>query len=650
MNLAYENLEKQLMELEEEQKALGKKLAFLEMVVENSVDIYWQTDLEGNFTFVSKAQESLYGYSREESQDMPLRKFFAEPDRVEGYKIWNEVLNSRQTKVFETNVLKKDNTFLPVEVRVWPLIQNGKIVGICGISRDISWRKKAEKELKDQKEKYQRIVENTSDVIWVWDLEKRQFVFISPSIEKLTGYKLEEIKNRSLKRNLSPEYKDIFKQFFSRTVEDYGIGLGNERFPEEERLEWKEYRPDGRELWAESTLSVIRDEAGKAVEILGVTRDITERKKLESDLAHRNAFIETILNHLPIGLAVNKISDGTISYVNDNFQRIYGWGIEDIGNVDGFFEKVFPDPEESAVMRQRIMGNIAGRDPSRMKWENFVITTKIGEKRIVTAHNIPLYEQDLMISTVQDVTEVRRLENQLHQARKMESIAALTGGITHQFNNALSIITGYLGMIRLESPGVEFVNNYVLPMEKSVRRMSGLTEQLLAYSRGGKYHPEKVAFNELVQGIIPGFEDSIPPFVFLKTDFSCEKTVTVEVDETQIKTAFYAILANAAEAIEKEGLITITCKRERFEGEPEKEPPSGMTGDYACLSVTDDGKGMDTKTRNRIFEPFFTTKFQGRGLGMAAAFGIIKNHGGWIDVQSEPGKGTTVSVYLPTIN
>ena len=200
----------------------------------------------------------------------------------------------------------------------------------------------------------------------------------------------------------------------------------------------------------------------------------------------------------------------------------------------------------------------------------------------------------------------------------------------------------------MDSPGVSFISNYVTPMEKSVKRMSVLTEQLLAYARGGKYQPQKIQLNALIEGVSSQFDNAVGPLVSLTTDLSCH-AVSVEGDENQLRVALTAALTNAVEAIEKQGTIRVQCRKEQLSGKAQIGDLSLPAGEYAWLTITDDGMGMEEQARRRIFEPFFTTKVYGRGLGMAAVYGIIKNHDGGVEVFSEPGKGTTVHIYLPAV-
>jgi len=176
--------------------------------------------------------------------------------------------------------------------------------------------------------------------------------------------------------------------------------------------------------------------------------------------------------------------------------------------------------------------------------------------------------------------------------------------------------------------------------------MSRLTDQLLAYAQGGKYQPKNLKLDAFVIQTVPILQHNLSPEVRVETHFP--KNIShINADNAQMQMVLSALLANANEAIEDEGLIRITAENKNFDEDFTKQHPGLKPGAYVCLTIEDDGKGMDEETKDGIFEPFFTTKFQGRGMGMAAVYGIIKNHDGWIYVDSELGKGTTVQIYLP---
>ena len=250
--------------------------------------------------------------------------------------------------------------------------------------------------------------------------------------------------------------------------------------------------------------------------------------------------------------------------------------------------------------------------------------------------------------TASDITEQKKLENKLRQVRKMEAIGTIAGGIAHQFNNALHIITGRIDLLEMDFSGDEKVSNFAKEMKDSAFRMAQLTAQLLAYARGGKYQAKTVSLGDFVRETLPLVSHVIDSSINVDLDLPLDMP-NVKVDLIQLHMVLSAVLVNASEAMEGEGRIRVACRNEIITEEIEGNFPKLAPGNYACLMIADDGKGMNEETNKRVFEPFFTTKAEGRGLGLAAAYGIVKNHNGWISVDSKLGKGTVVKIYLPAV-
>jgi len=251
---------------------------------------------------------------------------------------------------------------------------------------------------------------------------------------------------------------------------------------------------------------------------------------------------------------------------------------------------------------------------------------------------------------IQDITRRKMAEEEKKelQVQRMESIYTLAGGIAHDFNNTLSGITGNIELLKMGLPDMASIDRYVEAMSNAAQRMVHLTDQLLAYARGGRYWPTNISLSEFVGETLPMIQQKIAPAICIKTNFAGD-IFNVEADMTQMHMVLSAVVINAAEAIEGQGQIIIRTSNKEIDEGVAKYNPGLKPGRYSCLTVQDDGKGMDAETKRKIFEPFFTRKFQGRGLGMAAVYGIVKNHGGWISVESQLGKGTVVRIYLPAV-
>ena len=362
------------------------------------------------------------------------------------------------------------------------------------------------------------------------------------------------------------------------------------------------------------------------------------------------------MDNLPIGLAVNYFNEGTATYSNKRFEEIYGWPANELKDIETFFEKVYPDPAYRKEIQAQVLADIESGDLERMHWENLEVTGKDGSKKIVSASNIPLIEQNIMISTVQDVTERKRaeeerlrLESQLRQAHKMEAIGTLAGGIAHDFNNILAAIVGYTELVLDDIPEGLPVKDNLEQILQSGLRAKKLVQQILSFSRRSDQERKPVQIGSVIEETMKLLRASLPTTIEIVQEVEAGQG-SVSADPTQIHQLLMNLCTNAAHAMrERGGVLKIQLKRVDLDENSAAGYAELSPGAYNDLSVTDTGEGMDRDTVERIFEPFFTTKEtgQGTGMGLAVVHGIVKAHGGAITVYSEPGHGSTFHVYLP---
>lgn len=240
------------------------------------------------------------------------------------------------------------------------------------------------------------------------------------------------------------------------------------------------------------------------------------------------------------------------------------------------------------------------------------------------------------------------MRQQLIQSQTNQAIATLAAGIAHNFNNALAGIAGNIDLLQLELKDCESVMKFSEPMRASIQQMANLTNQLLAYARGGNYQPQVIFLKPFIDAALLLIQYRLGSNIQIITDFS-DASLSVKADMTQMQMVLSSILSNAAEAMSNSGRIHIMVNKIKMDQIPVRNNDKLEGGPYASISIQDEGIGMESEICKRIFEPFFTTKIRGRGLSMAAVYGIIQNHHGTISVDSEPGKGTKVSIYLPLI-
>lgn len=243
---------------------------------------------------------------------------------------------------------------------------------------------------------------------------------------------------------------------------------------------------------------------------------------------------------------------------------------------------------------------------------------------------------------------MKDIQEEVLPSRRMEVLSVLAGGVAHRFNNALSAITGNAELIEMELAGNDKLKRYITRMKESAHQMAHLSNQLLAYARGGKFNPEIISPTDFLKDAIPRIKATADLEIRIETELSAD-ILNIEADKAQMHMVLSAIIINSNDAMEDMGRIMIATRNVTVDEEFVRDCPALKPGPYVSITFEDDGIGMDQETKDRIFEPFFTTHFTVRGLDMAAAYGIIRNHDGWIIVDSELGKGTRVVIYLPAV-
>ncbi len=402
------------------------------------------TNGDGTIVWVNPAFTNLTGYTAAEAVGRNPRDLVKSgQQKREVYRqLWETIL-AGCVWTGELVNRRKDGSLYPEEQTITPVRDaNGAIAHFIAIKQDLTERKQAEAAWRASEQKYRELVEHANSIILRWTRDGK-ITFLNEFGQKFFGYAEAEILGCHVVGTIVPASEND-RQNLRGMMEQ--ICAHPEAFEQNSN---ENMRRNGERVWVAWTNKVVLDEQGQVKEILSIGSDITARKRAEEELKKRNAFIETILANAPIGFAVNTISDGQSVLVSRNFERIYGVSPDSLHSVDEYFEKVYPDPVRRAKMRERVMADIASGEASRMRWENIPITTVAGEPRVITATNIPLPEQNLMISTVQDVTEAwqakeaLRLQSAALTAAANAIVIADRAGSVVWANPAFSSMTGY---------------------------------------------------------------------------------------------------------------------------------------------------------------------------------------------------------------
>ncbi len=499
----------------------------------------------------------------------------------------------------------------------------------------------AEEALRMSEDKFRSLVEITGD--WVWEIDLEGVCrYVNPGVKDLLGYDPEEIIGTYILKFAAEKEVNHVKAFFKEKSATQEAFAG-----------WQisMVHKDGHPMVMEINATPMFDANGKPVGWYGLAKDITQRKIGEKALIESEGRFRSLIE-LTSDWVWEINSKGNFTYADPKITEFLGYKPEEVIGRSSIEFMDDAEKERTASFFRKLSRKM---EPFTL-FEN-IQTHKDGRKIVIETSGVPIFDSEGSLTGWRgidtDITERRReveektrLRSKLNEAQKMESIGTLAGGIAHEFNNAIVAVSGNIELLQMEKPEDRIINKYAESMKTSTHRMTRLTSQLLAYAGGGKYQTKTISLNDFAIETLSIVQHNIDPEIRVETDLASE-VLNIRVDLTQFQMVISSILANASEAIKGRGKIRIKTCMEEISDTSAKINPDLSPGSYVRLTIEDNGKGMEKGIKSRIFEPFFTTKFQGRGLGMAAVYGIIKNHNGSITVDSEPNTGTQVSIFLP---
>jgi PAS domain S-box-containing protein len=484
--------------------------------------------------------------------------------------------------------------------------------------------------------RFRRLFEAARDGILLLDADTGEITDVNPFLEELLGYSREQFLHQKLWEIGLFEDVETCRRTFARLQQDWYVRYEN--LPLRHKL--------GGRVEVEFVSNIYEVNGQKVIQCN--IRDITERKRAASALQESEERFRLTFDQAAVGIA-HVLPDGQLLRINQKFCDIVGYSREEL--LAGKFQDItYPGDLEADLAHVHRM--LAGEIQSYLMEKRYVrkdgslVWINLTDALVRTSSGDPTY----FISVVQDITERKQLEEQLLQAQKMEAIGRLAGGVAHDFNNLLTVIVGYCEILlkRLEDqdPIREQINEIKTAGGKAVT----LTAQLLAFSRRQIVKPEVVDLNMVVADIEHLLHRLIGEDVRLITTVETGLWL-VKVDRGHFGQVIMNLLVNARDAMPQGGTITLQAANVSLDDEYAPSHVGVQPGCYVMLSVSDTGCGMDAQTKARMFEPFFTTKEQGKGtgLGLSTVYGIVKQHNGYIVVDSTQGEGCTVKIYLPRV-
>jgi len=587
-------------------------------------DGIYLNDLQGRFLDGNRAAQELIGCPKDEltGKTFLSLNLLSQPDLMKATAALERHAHGEQTGPDEFIINRKDGRQVAVEIRAFP-IAIGNQPMVLGVARDISQRKQAE----DQLRKLSRAVEQSPTTIVITDVAGN-IEYVNPKFTELTGYSAAEaIGNnpRILKAGDMPPavYRKLWKT----------ITAGKEW-----RGEMHNRKKNGEMFWETSSISPVMNAEGEITHFLAIKEDITERKRADATVREQAALLDKAQDAILV-----RDLEHRISYWNQSAQRLYGWSAAEVLGRSAC-ELIYRD---SALLDTSVAELLANGE-----WVGELEQiTQTGKPLTVEGH-WTLVRDDagkptsiLEINT--DITSRRKLEQQFLRAQRMESIGTLAGGIAHDLNNVLAPIMMAIELLRMGEHDPQRLA-ILSTIGDCTKRGADMVKQVLSFARGVEGKQLHVQLAHLLQETATMTNET-----FLKNiQVHCHVQPglwAVQGDPTQLRQVLLNLCVNARDAMPAGGVLTLSACNETLDAAYAAMNPTAQSGPHVVIAVEDSGCGMSQEVMERIFEPFFTTKNlgEGTGLGLSTSIAIIKSHHGFVQVSSEPGRGSTFRVFIP---
>jgi two-component system, cell cycle sensor histidine kinase and response regulator CckA len=607
---------------------LRKEKELHRILIENINEGIWVIDKVANTSFVNACMAEMLGYTSEEMIGSPLFSFMDK----KAVTIAEQMIARRQKGIKESHdfeFVKKDGKRIWTSLGASPLFdKDGNYAGAIAGVQDITQRKRMERELAESETRYRELLELESDAVFLIDNETGGILEVNNAAIALYGYSREELlakKNSDL--SAEPEKtKEITRQTAAYSNRIVQVPIRYHR------------KKDGTVFPIEITGRFFMHH-GKPVHIAAI-RDIIERKQNEEALYSSQNMLQVVLDTIPVAVFWK---DRDFHYLGGNRTWLDAVGIQSSEAVIGKSDYDLPwEKAQADSFRQDDKRVMESGSAEYNIVEPYLRAD--GTHAWARTNKVPLRDADGnvmgVLGTYEDITERKRMEEELYKAQKLESLSLLAGGIAHDFNNLMGGIFGHIDLA-LASSKDGSVSKYLSAAIGAIDRARNLTGQLLTFAKGGAPIRE-------IGALSPVIRDS-SKLALSGSNVSCAYTIQdglwlCNFDKNQISQVIDNIVINAREAMPMGGAILISAMNISLKA---NEKGTLHAGNYVKISLHDDGIGIPEDMLPKIFDPFFTTKHRGSGLGLSICHSIVKRHDGWIDVESAPGKGATFHLYLP---
>jgi len=608
-------------------------------MLESAADGICAVDSSGNCIFINRAGVEMLGYGAEELlgrkiHEMVHRRADGSPYPAQECPLLKALEKGEVAHFSEAVMWRKDGTPLWVEHSVAPIIVEGRVEGQVVSFKDIRSRKEAEALLKASEGRFHSAFAHAAAGLFITDL-KGCFVEVNRAFCQMLGREQAELLGTSYRNAAHPADEERDRQVLERLMRQEIPGfVGQERF----------IRKNGDLLQARISVSLARNAAGEPTGVVCLIEDITEQLRAEAELKRSEQCYRNIVENTHEGICMCD-AQRRIRYFNPRLATMLGYEPDStLDCAQIHFEADEADAARRFELRKQGIS------------ESYETRLRRADGKVVWANACasPVRDEQENFSgglcMFADISERKKLEEQLQHSQKMEAMGRLAGGIAHDFNNLLTVILGYSGMLERKLTGEDPLSKDVVEIRKAGERAAALTQKLLAFSRKQVQSPRVFALNDLIRESQGMLQRLIGEQIRLVMALD-PSAGNIRVDTGQLEQVLMNLSVNSRDAMPTGGQLTIETKREELDAQAARL--RGLRpGCYAVLSVTDTGCGMDEQTKAKIFEPFFTTKEPGigTGLGLSTVAGIVDQSGGAISVYSELNFGTTFKIYLPEVD
>jgi PAS domain S-box-containing protein len=586
----------------------------------------------GKIVYINPAGiKLLRAHDRSELIDKPVLDII-HPDYKElvRQRVMGAIEQGKAQPMMEEKFLCLDGTVIDVEVVSVPTIFKG-MKAVQVVARNITDRKLVVEVLRHSEEMFRGVI--SAVPVGIGIVSNREVQWVNDSLLHLIGRQKEEIIKKNARKFYSSDemYNQVGKQFYDDLREKGRAHI---------EVDWQ--HKDGSILNIYLTGGAV-DQQDISRGIVFAALDISERKRAEVELKESEERYRRLVEYSPDAIAV--YSEGKIRYVNPAAIKLLG--ANDASELIGkpFLDIIHPDYRDS--VHQQFIALMKEDSALPLAEQKFIRLDGSIVDVEVAALPIVYKEKSAIQLVVRDISEQKKLQSQLLQTQKIQSIGTLAGGIAHDFNNILGIILAYSSLLDKSKLTPDKFSVSIIAINQAVQRGAALVRQILTFARKTDILFEPTDISELIHELLSMLGQTFPKTITFSE--SIEKSLPfILADRTQIHQALLNLCINSRDAMPQGGSISISAGKQTREQIHQKFPDA-REKEYVCLTVTDTGKGMDEATRQRVYDPFFTTKEKGKGtgLGLSVVYGIVQAHHGFIDVKSDMGRGTTFRLFFP---